>query len=254
MKKVFMIGRFNTVFQDINDYLDKHFQIQVCVDNLEMVKGMLKLNQPDLVIVSLIGLDKYSDGIFSELRLNHEYTPVVCIGTETEQAEFAEFFKGKQFHALKRPISNSKILECVNELLQISNKEEKEAITETKAERKCILLVDDNAMQLRVLNEMLKNKYDVMMATSGMKALTLIGKRIPDIIFLDYEMPVCDGKMTLQMIRELDEAKNIPVVFLTGVSDKEHIKAVLGLHPAGYLLKPANADTMFETLHKILGE
>lgn len=254
MKKVFMIGKFNTVFQDINDYLGEHFQMQVCVDNLEMVKGMLKLNQPDLVIISLIGLDKYSDGIFGELRFNHENTPVICIGTETEQADFAEFFRGQQFHALKRPISNTQILECINELLQTSCKKEKEVMPEPKVERKCILLVDDNAMQLRVLNEMLKNKYDVLLATSGMKALTLIGKRIPDIIFLDYEMPMCDGKMTLQMIRELEEAKDIPVVFLTGVSEKEHIKAVLGLHPAGYLLKPASAETIYEILDKVLGE
>ena len=47
------------------------------------------------------------------------------------------------------------------------------------------------------------------------------------MIFLDYEMPICDGKMTLEMIRELEESKDIPVVFLTGVSDKEHIAAVL---------------------------
>ena len=81
-----------------------------------------------------------------------------------------------------------------------------------------------------------------------------VGWGVPDVILLDYEMPMCDGKMTLQMIRELEEAKDIPVVFLTGVSEKEHIKAVLGLHPAGYLLKPASAEVIFETLNKILGE
>lgn len=115
------------------------------------------------------------------------------------------------------------------------------------------MLVDDNAMQLRTLNEMLKQKYEVQMATSGMKALTLIGKKKPDIIFLDYEMPMCDGKMTLEMIREVEEAKDIPVVFLTGVNDKEHIEAVLRLKPAGYLLKPASADMIFSTLDKFLG-
>ena len=91
------------------------------------------------------------------------------------------------------------------------------------------------------------------MATSGMQALTLIGKKKPDIIFLDYEMPVCDGKMTLEKIRELDGAKDIPVVFLTGVSDKKHIEAVLELKPAGYLLKPADASRIHDIIDKILG-
>ena len=98
-----------------------------------------------------------------------------------------------------------------------------------KTARKLILLVDDDGMQLRTLNGMLKDNYDIRMATSGMQALTLIGKKKPDLIFLDYEMPVCDGRMTLEMIRELEEAKDIPVVFLTGVNDKEHIQAYLNL-------------------------
>ncbi len=121
-------------------------------------------------------------------------------------------------------------------------------------EKKLILLVDDNAVQLRVLREILKEQYDVQMATSGMKALMMIAKRLPDLIILDYDMPVCDGKMTLEMIRDVEEAKDIPVVFLTGIHDKEHIQAVLDLHPAGYLLKPAKKETLFETIEKILGE
>lgn len=145
-------------------------------------------------------------------------------------------------------------MEAVSNLIGVNFDKEKEIVMEQQGGKKTILLVDDNAMQLRTLNEMLKQKYDVQMATSGMKALTLIGKKKPDIIFLDYEMPMCDGKMTLEMIREVEEARDIPVVFLTGVRDKEHIEAVLRLKPEGYLLKPASADKIYETLNKILGE
>ncbi len=44
------------------------------------------------------------------------------------------------------------------------------------------------------------------------------------------------------------------MVFLTGVREKEHIKAVLELHPAGYLLKPAGAEMIYDILDKVLGE
>ena len=81
----------------------------------------------------------------------------------------------------------------------------------------------------------------------------MIGKKKPDMIFLDYEMPICDGKMTLEMIRGMEESKDIPVVFLTGVSDKEHIAAVLDLKPAGYLLKPADAERIYSIIEKVLG-
>lgn len=120
-------------------------------------------------------------------------------------------------------------------------------------EKKAVLLIDDNAVQIRTLNVMLKEKYNVLMATSGVKALTLLEKKVPDIIFLDYEMPECDGRMTLEMIRQVEKVKDIPVVFLTGLNDKEHIDSVLELNPAGYLLKPASIDSILEMIDKVLG-
>ena len=120
-------------------------------------------------------------------------------------------------------------------------------------EKKTVLLIDDNAVQIRTLNVMLKEKYNVLMATSGVKALTLLEKKVPDIILLDYEMPECDGRMTLEMIRQVEKVKDIPVVFLTGLNDKEHIDSVLELNPAGYLLKPASIDSILEMIDKVLG-
>lgn len=256
MNKIFLVGKFNTIFQDINNNLGQFFHVQMCVDNNEMMKGMLKLKQPELIIISLIGMSKEDKEILNEVKNNYSHIPVICIGTESEQEIFSEYFVLEQFSVLTRPITHDKIVKKICQLLgvEIQKDYEKENdIVIRKAEKKkTILLVDDNPMQLRTMNAMLNQMYDVQVATSGMKALTLIGKKLPDIIFLDYEMPMCDGKMTLEMIREVDEAKDIPVVFLTGVSDKEHIEAVLRLKPEGYLLKPASADRIFEILDRIL--
>lgn len=120
--------------------------------------------------------------------------------------------------------------------------------------RKRILLIDDDPVQLRAIKGMLSESYDVQMATSGIKAVEMIRKSFPDAIFLDYDMPECDGRKTLQIIRGIEGAEKIPVVFITGVSSVEHIKAVLSLEPAGYLLKPASADTLYETLDKIFSQ
>lgn len=280
MKRVMLIGRFNTIFHDINNELNQHFNVQVCVDNLEMVKGMLKLNGPDLVILSLIGMDQAGGQIMSELKFNYARTPVICIGTESEQSRFTEYIRTARFRVLTRPVSNEQIVKEACELMgetyeggtqkvlrnfsgavdHDSQETDVDALLESIGQpaansgRKSVLLVDDSKIQLRSLSSALASRYDVQVANSGMKALTLIGKRIPDIIFLDYEMPMCDGKMTLQIIREVDEAKDIPVVFLTGMRDKEHIKEVLELKPAGYLLKPPNLDTIFQTIEDVLAK
>lgn len=249
MKKILFVGKFNLIFQNINNYFEKLFNVQVCVDNLDMVKSILKLKQPDIVVISLIGVSEDIKKIFSEFKYNFPRVPVICIGTEDEIGTYMENVNTHQFTTLLRPVENEDILNAICKILNVTCIDNK--IVE-KGQKRRVLVVDDSGIQLRAMNDMLKGKYDVSLATSGMQALTSIGKKKPDVIILDYEMPVCDGRMTLEMIRELEEAKDIPVIFLTGVNDKEHIAAVLNLKPAGYLLKPANADVIYKTLDKIL--
>ncbi|MBP3339062.1 MAG: response regulator [Lachnospiraceae bacterium] len=249
MKKILLVGKFNTVFQDMSNFLMEYFQVQACIDKADMVKGMLKLNHPDVVVISLIGLNKDNEKMFMELKLNYARTPVVCIGSEGEIETMKVYMKEPQFSTITRQKNKETIMEEICRRINMTYGEE--GVVENNV-KKSILLVDDSVIQLRALNEMLKDEYDVQMATSGMQALTLIGKKLPDIIFLDYEMPMCDGKMTLEMIRQVDEAKDVPVVFLTGVNDKDHIEAVIKLRPAGYILKPASKEKIYETISEIL--
>lgn len=252
MKKLLFVGKFNTIFEDINRYLANYFHVQVCIDKPDLVRGILNLNMPDLVLISMFGMNLEHVRIFADLRKLYPGLPVVCIGTENEQSYFLDFLAGHQFHVLTRPIGNDQIGEKIAEALFLTYDETRDKFIDNVTEKKCIMIVDDNPTQLRMMNEILQDVYDVQMATSGMKALTLIGKRVPNLIFLDYEMPLCDGKMTMQMIREVEEAKDIPIVFLTGVRDMEHIRAVVDLKPAGYLLKPATAAVIFDAIEKFI--
>ena len=250
MKRILFVGKFNGIVQD-NHFFDNLFDAQICVDNVVMVKGMLKIKKPELVVISLNGISVEAKEIFEELKQNYPKMPVICLGTNQEVKLHMSSISTKQFITLITPLDDKKILDTICNILD--SREDVQQSVGTKGEKKSILLVDDSNVQLRALNELLKEKYEVRMSTSGMQALTMIGKKKPDMIFLDYEMPICDGKMTLEMIRGMEESKDIPVVFLTGVSDKEHIAAVLDLKPAGYLLKPADAERIYSIIEKVLG-
>lgn len=250
MKRILLVGKFNGIVQD-NHFFDNLFDAQICVDNVVMVKGMLKIKKPELVVISLNGISEEAKEIFEELKQNYPKMPVICLGTNQEVELHMSSICTKQFITLITPLDDKEILDAICNILD--SREDVKQSVETKGEKKSILLVDDSNVQLRALNELLKDKYEVRMSTSGMQALTMIGKKKPDMIFLDYEMPICDGKMTLEMIRGMEESKDIPVVFLTGVSDKEHIAAVLDLKPAGYLLKPADAERIYSIIEKVLG-
>ena len=70
-----------------------------------------------------------------------------------------------------------------------------------------------------------------------MAAIRAITLNKPDLILLDYEMPVCDGIQVLEMLHSENAFSDIPVIFLTARGDQESVKKVLSLKADGYLLK-----------------
>ncbi len=135
------------------------------------------------------------------------------------------------------------------------------AVKEAKAEirqqeetrRKHILVVDDDTGMLKMMKEIIGKDYDVATAISGKVALKFLETRKTDIILLDYEMPVQSGVEVYEKILENPATKDIPVVFLTGVSDRERIGEVLAMKPRGYLLKPINTERLKNTIAEIIG-
>ena len=106
-----------------------------------------------------------------------------------------------------------------------------------KHNKKKILVVDDSGAMLRNVKGWLEDHYQVILANSGMMAIKYLTLNRPDLVLLDYEMPVCDGRQVLEMIRTETEFADIPVIFLTSRGDKESVLEVMALKPEGYLLK-----------------
>ena len=115
-----------------------------------------------------------------------------------------------------------------------------------------VMIVDDDAGTLRNIKSLLSDMYDVVVANSGRKALEILGMENPDIILLDYEMPLMKGPETMRHIREKRGFENIPIVFLTGVNDRAQITAALAMKPNGYLLKPVNKEKLLNTVLEAL--
>lgn len=124
---------------------------------------------------------------------------------------------------------------------------------EKTEQKKKILVVDDSDFVLSRMHQMLSEHYEVAEADSSVSAIKNLTVNRPDLILLDYEMPVCDGRQTLEMIRADKDAADIPVIFLTGRGDRETVRKVLELKPENYLLKTLsdeeikkNIDAFFE--------
>lgn len=117
-----------------------------------------------------------------------------------------------------------------------------------KHNKKKILLVDDSGAMLRNVKGWLGEKYQVILANSGAMAIKYLAMNRPDLVLLDYEMPVIDGRQVLEMIRSEHEFEDIPVIFLTSKGDKESVMQVMSLKPEGYLLKTMPPQQIVQTV------
>jgi CheY-like chemotaxis protein len=83
-----------------------------------------------------------------------------------------------------------------------------------------------------------------------MQAITWLANNHPDLILLDYEMPVTSGPKVLEMIRSDVATADIPVMFLTGKGDKDSVIRVMQLRPVGYQLKSIDRATLRDNIAK----
>lgn len=192
----------------------------------------------------------------------YPHMPVMFVGTMEECDFYQKRYESNKFEYLIRPTTLGMLLQKCEIMLNMAESDETDASLENKEEykeetvqeKKRILAVDDSGIFLRSIKNMLESKYDVIVANSGEIAISQAKAKIPDLILLDYEMPGWDGKKTFEEIRKDEALKDIPVIFVTAVSDKMHIMAVLELKPSGYLLKPIEQQRLFETLEEALIE
>lgn len=102
--------------------------------------------------------------------------------------------------------------------------------------QKCILVVDDDAMNLRRTKMILEKQYSVILAETGEKALEKLESNKIDLVLLDIEMPGMNGIETFERMKgRYDE---IPVIFLTASGYEEDVKSAIRLGAVNYLKKP----------------
>jgi DNA-binding response OmpR family regulator/DNA-binding CsgD family transcriptional regulator len=113
----------------------------------------------------------------------------------------------------------------------------------TKQERSVVLVIDDSIESIHMLNDVLEEAgFTVLVALEGSQALTITKNIKPDIILLDAIMPNMDGFETCKQLKLNPQLIDVPIIFMTGLSDTEHV--VMGLTAGGvdYVTKPINAD------------
>ena len=102
-----------------------------------------------------------------------------------------------------------------------------------------ILIVEDEPIILKILNEVLKIRYDVQFAISGEQALAVVGSSEPELILLDIGLPGIDGYEVCRLLRDNPATRDIPVIFLTRHDERKAILRGFEVGGKDYVLKDA---------------
>ena len=257
MKQVLLVGKFTQRVREVNKVLANTYEVKTCINRLEIFDGMYKIKQPDVVVYIIEQKEDCDEELLDALKKEYKEVPVICSNSDVDDDWIKEYMKSHRFMYLPSSSTTDELVQKVEYMIKRKESGEYElevpkAAVTNDSTRKNLLLVDDSGFALRTIKGYIGNKYDVRMVTSGLDAIAAIHQKKPDLILLDYQMPMFDGKQTMEKIKEVEGGQDIPIVFVTSVNDKEHIKAVLALRPAGYLLKPVDGDRLLQTIESIL--
>jgi DNA-binding response OmpR family regulator len=118
-------------------------------------------------------------------------------------------------------------------------------LAESALPRDIVLLVDDSPDALGFLTDALEQSgFSVLIATSGPAALNIVERITPDLILLDAVMPDMDGFETCRRLKANAGISQVPVIFMTGLTETEHVVHALESGGVDYLTKPINIDEL----------
>ncbi|MBR1703355.1 MAG: response regulator [Lachnospiraceae bacterium] len=279
-KRILVLGDNEAMIDDMFTMLGTFYDLVTSSIRLEDMENHMTFFEPDLLLLATAGEGKNMQKVVTlKRRLTRENIIFAIFGSQETCHSFQKISGAMADLILARPITAEKIRELIEEKLEEADLLQEpggsipekassggasiqslipglgdvsEAPAPAENVRKHVLVIDDDPMMLKIVKDHLHDNYDVATAVSGKVAYKFLEKKKTDIILLDYEMPGENGPAVLKNLRQNPEIASIPVIFLTGVAERDKIREVLSLKPQGYLLKPIDKEKLLGTLDKFI--
>ncbi|MCR4657104.1 MAG: response regulator [Lachnospiraceae bacterium] len=266
--KIIVTGKNKKVAGDISSHLenDRGYLTIKCAPGKAALADMVLAELPRVIIICMGDETWETVKIYDVLKdpVRHGDCTIIVVANEEDERLFMKYSSLERVLFLSRPVSLFALYEKMQSIEEDMEKKKsshsvafREYINEEAAKdpgKKRILVVDDDAEQLFHIREQLEEFYQVSLVRSGDDAYKYLTRHRPDLILLDYLMPDKDGPQVLRELRMIREYADIPVVFLTGMSEKQAVlKTLKELRPQGYIIKPAKKSELVAKIIDVLG-
>jgi len=179
-------------------------------------------------------------------------TPIEALVANIMAADSDEYKRNGMMDCIGKPFQTWDLWRCLLSFLTPYDKETVEdKISALKApvisktldalenkDRKGILIIDDEKSNIITLSYYLREEFNVFVTRNSREALEMAETHKPNVILLDVLMPEMDGYEVITALKKSDKAKDIPVIFISGLVEQESIDKAMALGAAGYITKP----------------
>ncbi len=248
----------------INSNIDERFKIKICLRRyniqwIEARNGEEAINKIKSIIPDLIITEYVLGGMSCEQTLKRIKdkldVPIIIIAQEGFELQIKQMSVNIY---LKKPIIEEKLISQIEGLLgklPLKQVDEKPIIKERKIKRKRIkIVIADDQEEIRLLfKAILKDSFDIILATDGEELIEKVKQEKPDLVISDIVMPRLSGYKAIKQLRQYKWFENTPVIFNSGlVKDKDLYETLKPPGPSVFILKPFNKEIIISQIKNFL--
>ncbi|MBQ8947764.1 MAG: response regulator [Lachnospiraceae bacterium] len=236
----FLISKLRNLFEAA--------EIEVCVCSDDVAE--IKKNRQEIDIFIY-----YSDAGYARADSTMAYLSGLCfdehkslclIGEESFLSKaLASDSYGSVRYWYTHPVDSNQVVQDIKDLFLVHAELDR---------RKQLMIVDGDDDFLAIMNNWLGPSYDIVGVNTGKDALEHIKENRCDLILLDYEMPDLNGYQIMDRVRKNPLTSDIPLIFLTGINDREGVMNIIRHRPDGYLLKTTRKTELLDILDRFFAE
>jgi len=237
-KKIIYVDDMNYNLISFKKGLSKYYEIYLGESAAHLFKIMENVT-PDLIILDVNMPDVDGYDIIKDIKNNDNYSniPVIFLTSNIDRDDVVKGLSLGAADYVLKPFNADKIIESIEN--QFNPKKNKKSIKVEKRDGSCsILVVDDIASMLRTIHHALHDKYEIFLLSKSEVVIDFLHNNKPDLILLDYLMPVLNGFDLIPQIRALPDYKTIPIIIITSEGTFKNVSEAMTLGASDFIVKP----------------
>ena len=239
-KKIIYVDDVNYSLVSVKSRLGERYDIFAAESALKMFE-LLEYFIPDLILldVNMPDIDGYET--IKSLKTNERFSdiPVIFVTGNSDRESVVKCLSLGAADYVVKPFTATKLIESIENHLNPPKKSESE-VEDADADdnRHSVLIVDDVSSMLRAMQYALNDRYKVYVLSKSEDAIDFLNSKTPDLILLDYVMPVINGFDLIPIIRKLPEHKDTPIIIITTEGTPDHVNKAITIGASDFIVKP----------------